>query len=187
MDDNDMTLLAVIFSGVVAISTIIYAYLTNRLVRETKLSRQFHLEAFIIAYLVNSETSPDIVSLVVKNIGNGVARNIKFRIIKDIQYPEGNPLSEIGIFSKSLDFFPPNYENNYILLSISEGHLEKMKDYVEFEITYDDAVSKGKRQNFKLEFKDILGLGKITPPGSYIGMISYRLEKIEKILTEKMK
>ena len=43
-------------------------------------------------------------------------------------------------------------------------------------------IKKNKIQKFKLEFMDIEGIGKLNPPESYIGMISYRLEKIEKIL-----
>lgn len=182
-----MTIIALIFSGVVAICTIVYSYLTNRLVKETKLSREFHLEAYMIAYLVNSETSPDIVSLIVRNIGNGIARNLSLKIIKDIEYPNCNKLNEFGIFNKKLDFFPPNYENKYFLMSLSENYDEKSNDFIEFEITYDDAITKNKKQSFKLEFKDIQGIGKLTPPETYIGMISYRLEKIEKIIEKKMK
>ena len=179
MDNNTLTL---IFSGIVAVCTIVYSFLTIRLVRETRLSREFHLEAFMIAYLVNSETSPDIVSLVIKNIGNGVARNLRFKIIKDLNYPNAKKLAEIGIFKKNLDFFPPNNINKYLLLSLIENHEKKSKDYIEFEITYDDSIKKNKIQKFNLEFMDIEGIGKLNPPESYIGMISYRLEKIEKIL-----
>ena len=182
MDNNTLTL---IFSGIVAVCTIIYSFLTIRLVRETRLSREFHLEAYMVAYLVNSETSPDILSLIIKNIGNGVARNLRFKIIKDINCPNGNSLAEIGIFNKNLDYFPPNNMNKYILLSLANNYETKSKDYIEFEITYDDAIKTNKFQKFKLEFKDIEGLGKLNPPETYIGMISYRLEKIEKILEKK--
>jgi len=184
MDNNTLTL---IFSGTVAVCTIVYSFLTIRLVRETRLSRELHLEAFMIAYLVNSETSPDIVSLIIKNIGNGVARNLRFKIIKDIDYPNGSPLAEIGIFNKNLDFFPPNNMNKYILLSLAVDYENMSKDYIEFDITYDDAIKSNKSQKFKLEFKELEGLGKLNPPETYIGMISYRLEKIEKILDKKMK
>ena len=166
MDNNTLTL---IFSGIVAVCTIVYSFLTIRLVRETRLSREFHLEAFMTAYLKNSETSPDIVSLIIKNIGNGVARNIKFKIIKDINYSNGNPLSEIGIFNKNLDFFPPNNTNRYILLSLAEDYEIRSKDYIEFEITYDDAIKTNKSQKFKLDFKDVAGIGKLTPPRLTLG------------------
>lgn len=187
MENEKITIVALVFSGIVAISTIVYSYLTNRLVKETKLSREFHLEAHMIAYLVNSETAPDLVSLIVKNIGNGIAKNLRFKVIRDINYPNCNRLSDIGIFNKELDFFPPNYENKYFLLSLSENYEEKSRDFIEIEVTYDDAIMNNKQYFLKLEFKDIMGIGKLTPPETYVGMISYRLEKIEKILEKKMK
>ena len=182
MENNIWTL---IFSGIVAACTAIYAFLTIRLVRETRLSREYHLEAFMLAYIVNSETSPDVISLVIKNIGNGVARNLRTTIIKDINYQDGNQLTSLGLFNKVFDFFPPNYENKYYILSLAEDD-RRINDYIEFDIIYDDAIKKNKKQKFKLEFKDIAGMGKITPPETYIGMISYRLEKIEKILAKKV-
>ena len=175
-----------IFTAVIAVFTIVYSIFAYKLFQESKLSREFHLEAHMIAYLVNAETSPDIVSLIIRNIGNGIARNLRFRIIHDIDYPDNsNQLKEIGIFNKIMDFFPPDYTNKYILTSLAENYEEKVKDYIEFELTYDDAITKNKKQNFKLDFKDIEGLGKLTPPETYIGMISYRLEKIEGILKLK--
>ncbi len=180
-------IITLIFTGIVAICTAIYSYLTYKLVKETKLSREFHLEAHIIAYLTNAETSPDIVSLVIKNIGNGIAKNLRFKIIRDINYSSINQLKEIGLFNKNLDFFPPDYQNKYILMSLEDQYDEKTNDYIEFDLIYDDAIKKDRHQNFKLYFKDIKGLVKLTPPETYIGMISYRLEKIEKILDKKLK
>ncbi|MDP2890510.1 MAG: hypothetical protein Q8P34_16280 [Bacteroidota bacterium] len=178
--------ITLIFTGVVTICTAIYSYLTYKLVRETRLSREFHLEAHMIAYLVNGDSSPDIVSLVVRNIGNGIAKNLQFKIIRDISYPACTKLKQIGIFKKTLDLFPPNHENKYILMSLQEQFNEKTEDYVEFELTYDDAITKGKKKIFRLEFNDIEGFGKITPPETYIGMISYQLEKIGKVLEKKL-
>ena len=87
MTNETVTIITLIFTALVAICTLIYAILTSRLVKETRLSREFHLESHIISYLANSETTPDCVSLIVKNIGNGIARNVKFDVIKYIDYP----------------------------------------------------------------------------------------------------
>jgi hypothetical protein len=185
MENKDI--ITLIFTGIVTICTAIYSYLTYKLVKETRLSREFHLEAHIIAYLVNGDSSPDIVSLMIRNIGNGTARNLQFKIIRDINFDACTKLSQIGIFKKTVDFFPPDFERKYLLLSLQEQFSEKIDDYIEFELTYDDAISKGKKKIFKLEFNDLEGTGKITPPETYQGMIAYRLEKIEKILDKKLK
>ena len=180
-------LITLVFTGIVTICTAIYSYLTYKLVKETRLSREFHLEAHIIAYLVNGDSSPDIVSLIIKNIGNGVARNLRFRVLRDVNFDACTQLCQIGIFKKTVDFFPPDFEKKYLLLSLQEQFSEKIDDYIEFELIYDDAISKGKKSIFKLEFNDLEGSGKMTPPETYQGMISYRLEKIEKILDKKLK
>ena len=174
-----------IFTTIIAIFTIVYSVFAYKLFRESKLSREFHLESHMIAYLVNGDSSPDIVSLVIRNIGNGIAKNLQFRIIKDLDYDACTKLKQIGIFKKKVDFFPPNYENKYILMSLQEEFNEKTDDYIEFELTYDDAITKDIKKIFRLEFSDIEGFGKITPPETYIGMIPYQLEKIVKILDRK--
>lgn len=174
--------IALIFAGVVALCTIIYSILTNKLVKETKLSREFHLEAHMIAYLDCSEASPNNVNLIIKNIGNGIARNLRFNIIRDLRYDDCNKLNNIGIFFKNLEFFPSQHENKYFIINLKDDYQNKIQDYFEFEIIYDDAILKNKKQKIKLEFKDVKGIGKLTPPDTYLGLISYRLEKIEKIL-----
>ena len=183
MTNEQVTL---IFSGIVALSTIAYVILTDKLVRETRLSREFFLESHIIAYLVNSETTPDIVSLVIKNIGKGVAKNVKCKITKDIDYKNANPLSTVGIFNEGIKYFPPEHELKYILMSLADNP-DKAKDSITFKIEYSDALKKKREQWFTLGFKEINGLGKLTPPETYIGMISYRLEKIQKLLEKSTK
>ena len=179
-------IVTLIFSGVVAISTIAYVVLTGKLVKETKLSREFFLDSQIIAYIVNFEASPSIVSLVIKNIGKGVAKNVRFQIIKDIEYRNSNSLNKIGIFNDGIKVFPPNHQYKFILMSLT-GDPKKIEDNIAFTIEYDDALNKKNKETFDLRFMEIEGLSNLTPPGTYIGRISYRLEKIEKILEKYLK
>lgn len=175
-----------IFSGIVALSTIAYVVLTGKLVKQTRLSREFFLESHIIAFLVPSETSPHAVSLVIKNIGKGVATNVRCKVTKDIDYSNANPLSSVGIFNEGMKYFPPEYQLKYILMSIADNP-DKAKDFITFKIEYSDRLNEHREQWFTLGFEEISGLGKLTPPETYIGMISYRLEKIEEILERKSK
>lgn len=183
----DTSTLNFLLTAILVGTTVYYAFLTKKLVKETRLSREFHLEAHIIAYLTNSETTPDVVSLNVKNIGNGVAKNIRLNIIKDIEYVNAKKLSEIGIFEREIGVFPPNHHSKFNLMSLIDENDKKSNDYIEFEVIYDDLVNKNKSHVFKLYFKHIKGIGKLTPPDNYVGMISYRLEKIEKLLERFLK
>lgn len=90
--------ITLIFSGIVAISTITNVILTAKLTKQTRLSRESFLEAHLSAYLVNSQTQPSFISLIIKNIGNGVARNASFDINKDIDYENvANTLNSINL------------------------------------------------------------------------------------------
>lgn len=182
MTYQDATL---IFTGIVAISTVFYVVFTYKLVNETRLSREFFLESHIIAYLKNSETTPSLVSLIIKNIGKGLAKNVTFEVTKFIDYEYALPLSEIGIFSDGVKYFPPNHQFKYILIDMRADYTKLINDEIVFKVKYEDGVNKNRKQRFTLKFGEMAGLSKQTPPETYIGMISYRLEKIEKILAGK--
>lgn len=70
--------LSVLFAGIVAISTIIYAILTGSLVRETKKMRKVQTEPKIAVYLEQNNAIQNSLDMVIKNIGMGSAHNIKF-------------------------------------------------------------------------------------------------------------
>lgn len=184
---RDMTneTVTLIFSGIVALSTIAYVILTWKLARETRLSREFNLESHISAYLEVTETTPGIVMLIIKNIGKGIAKNVSFQVSKDIDYPESFSLSDISIFNDGITFFPPDYKFKFILTDI-KGHKDRQNDSLTFKITYSDAIKKNRSQWFTLKFSEIKDQGKLTPPETYIGMISYRLEQIKKLLEKKL-
>lgn len=172
-------------TAAMVIATIVYVVFTYRLVKESRKSREHNLEAHIIAYLVSAETSPSLVTLIIENIGNGVARNVEGKIIRDIQNNRKS-LTDLGIFQKKFEYFPSGHKLNYFLLSLADNYEERIEDFIEFELTYTDTVGKNKAQRYKVEFKEVLGIHKLTPPDTYEGMIAYRLEKIEKILEKKI-
>lgn len=165
-------------------ATIVYVVFTYKLVKESRKTREHNLEAHLIAYLVHAETSPSIVALVIENIGKGVAENVEGKVIRDIQNNQKS-LNDFGLFQKKFAYFPSNYKLKYFLLSVSPDYKERIEDFIEFELNYSDQLNNDKKQIFKIEFKDVKGIGKLTPPDTYQGMIAYRLEKIEKILEKK--
>lgn len=70
--------LTILFSGVVAISTVVYAVLTWRLVSETKKMREVQTEPKIYIGLESHEDAINIIRLNIKNIGMGPASDLKF-------------------------------------------------------------------------------------------------------------
>ncbi|NOY96107.1 MAG: hypothetical protein GXO81_06965 [Chlorobi bacterium] len=102
--------LQIIFSGVVAFSTIIYAILTWRLVTETKRLRKLQITPDVHAYFEMSEASATIVYIIFENIGYGIAKDVEFNITKDFNYydHEKQQLRNKGAINNGLMNFYPN-------------------------------------------------------------------------------
>src|ERR1035437_3722876 len=77
-------ILSLVFSGIVAISTICYVLLTRQLVKESRETRKFYITPSIVASLQFAETSRNVIQLKLKNIGLGYAQNVSFQIFKDL-------------------------------------------------------------------------------------------------------
>lgn len=73
-------MLNVIFSGLVAISTVVYAVLTWQLVSETRKMREAQQEPKFLVTTQPREDSLDFVEMIVKNIGLEPAYEVKFEI-----------------------------------------------------------------------------------------------------------
>lgn len=179
-----MAILNAAFSILLVISTIIYVYYTFKLFKESKISRENGLKPYIILFIDNSETSPSEVFLNISNVGEGPALELKFEITKDITPFEelDRTIKDKGFLSKEFSIYPPKYKLRQYLRSMSSKYEDKNQDFVVIDCSYKDILNNTYSQSFKLEFKNSLGKSKLTPPESYLGMISYQLEKIQKEL-----
>ena len=176
------SIVTLIFSGIVAISTVFYVILTWRLVSETKLLRKSQIEPHIIAYLDVAETTPSVVYIYTKNIGSGIASNVRFRIKKDINYPETGSLSDKPYFAEGIKYFPPKHEDKHLLFSFSSDLQTRSKDSICLVIEYENVLGEKKQSRYELKFRELIDKGALKPPDTYIGSIAYRLENIERLL-----
>lgn len=179
--------LTLLFSFVVAASTVCYVVLTSRLVSETRLMRKAQVEPHIIAYLSNSETHSRIVHLYTKNIGQGVGLNVRFTIIKD--FNDGfRKLSSYSYFTDGLNYFPPGQVDKHLIMTFGDGDDKaKVADSIILDVEYESVLKEKKVHRYELKVSEIAGQANLRPPGTYIGMISYRLEKIENILEKHLR
>jgi len=175
-------ILTLLFSGVVTASTIVYVILTAKLVQEGRIMRKAQVEPYIIAYLDITERKADIVYLKTKNIGQGVALNVRFKIEKDINYPNSKPLASISYFKDGINYFPPKREDKHLLFSFQGDVEKKAIDSIIFEVEYESILNEHKKHRYELKFRELTGKGNLIPPDTHIGYIGYKLEKIEKIL-----
>lgn len=170
-----------LFSLVVTVSTVLYVIYTYRLVIETRLMRKMQVAPQIIAYLSSTETHSKIIYLQTKNIGQGVALNVRFKIIKEFQHGF-RKLSGYSYFTDGVNYFPPGKQDKHLIMTFGDEHDdERRNDSIILDVEYESVLKEKKVDRFELRIQEIVGEGNLNPPGTYIGMISYRLEKIEKI------
>jgi hypothetical protein len=136
----------------------------------------------IISYLKLSENHQSLI-LVIKNIGEGMAKNVKAKLHKEFYRYNRNdiPLSEYGIFKYGFSIFPPQYELCYPINFSSE--LDNMdENAITIEIVYQDINDQEIIEKYHLEINQVTGQGYNNPPDSYLGQIPFYLNEIKKIL-----
>jgi len=103
-----------ILSIVIAASTVIYTVTSLMLWVESRETRKQKITPNLIAYLKSAENHI-MLELRIKNIGEGIAKNIQVKVIQDYNRMGKNNLllSKIGIVENGLNHFPPQYELKY--------------------------------------------------------------------------
>ena len=71
--------LQLLFSAVVALSTVVYSILTWKLVSETRRMREFQITPDINIYFEGSEADASFFHIVFKNSGLGYAKNVNLK------------------------------------------------------------------------------------------------------------
>ncbi len=176
------------FSGIVAISTVFYACLTSKLVKETKAIRILQFTPDVQVYLEKAETNPHLVYLIIENFGSGKALDVKFDITRDFKYYESERLkvANMGSFKYGLSSFYPKKRYKYFFTNLSNNFENKISDRMEVSVTFKDIFSNDYKQIFVLKIDEILGTGMMSKqPDSFIGMIAFELSEINKKLGEK--
>jgi hypothetical protein len=182
-------ILSLVFSGIVAISTICYVLLTRQLVKESRETRKFYITPSIVASLQFAETSRNVIQLKLKNIGLGYAQNVSFQIFKDFEWVKGQPLKERGVFKKGIQSFPPNYELIYTLVILEPEKDEPLSDndYIEFIINYQNIHKNTYSNPYKLKFNEIFDQGYAKPPLDNESAKVYYMSEILKQLVKMNK
>ena len=175
---------SLILSGVITFATVCYTVINLMVWYESRATRRQKLAPQVIPFL-RSTASNITLSLHIKNVGEGCAKDVKVRILKDYNClgKQEFPLSDFPIFKEGVNIFPPGYELHYYL-DFWEHIQNNDSDatYVELEIRCSDIRGrKQKPQRFRLDFNQIRS-NYSTPPDTYEGQIAYYLNEIHKDL-----
>lgn len=134
MDGLSFESVTLIFSGVVALSTVVYAYLTYQLVTETRTMRKIQTEPQVYCSIMNNPRYFIFKHLVIENIGNGSAYDISLSIKPDIKISNEKYASQLSIFAKGIKTLGPNQRVQTEFFNIRD--LSNEIETVEITITY---------------------------------------------------
>lgn len=171
----------IILSTIVAVSTAIYTAVSLMLWWESRETRRQKLAPHIIAYLKSTEDSSTL-KLHIKNIGEGVAKNVRIFVLKDYNLFNKPDLllSDIGIVKNGFNLFPPQYELGFYIDSMVESYKRDKNWSIKLKIEYKNSYNKEHVEVFILEFNQIYGQSYSNPPETFMGQIPYYLNEINR-------
>ena len=155
-------LVTLIFSGAVALSTIVYAFLTWRLSAETIKMRKAHTEPNVSVYLEQNRASIHFLDLIVKNIGSGPAYDVTFKVLEEFDVPKEKKLSQIGFIQEGIRYMPPDYLIRCYFLGFLGNYDQIIDKNIKIQVSYKNANGENISETISLnmsQFKGIQTLG----------------------------
>lgn len=170
-------------STVIAASTVIYTVISIMLWIESRETRKQKLTPIMLAYLKTSEDHI-VLELRIKNIGEGVAKNLTINALQDYERLGKSHLllSEVGVIKNGFNSFPPQYELKYYIGRLTEIFDKDQNGSIKLEFNYQSTDNRKFCETFELPFNQIYGQNYSNPPENYIGQIPYYLKEINKTL-----
>ncbi len=172
--------ITIIFTAVVALSTVVYALLTAYLVIETKKIREVQTEPRIEMVIEPLEEAINIIRLRIKNIGLGPAINVTFNP-KVLGGDEGakkllSEFMDTTFFKKGLNYLGPSQKVYSKYTEMTKDFEQKIKSIFQFEITYESVTRKKYNEKAFIDLSEMKGMTQIGTPNLY--SIAKSLEKI---------
>lgn len=174
--NNNYGVITLTFSGVVAISTIVYAILTSSLVSETKKLRKIQSEPSLLIYLFPKPDIINLIELVIENVGNGPAINIKFEIDQDLKFMH-KKLSDVNLIKEGLKYLPPKQKIAFVCADMAEEFNKKKNLEIKLNVEFENQNNVTFRENYVLDFSQFVGLLVFGRP--YLFSIKESNEKIK--------
>lgn len=132
-----------LWSFLVTIATIVYVILTYRLLKETAKARKLQSQPYIIADLVIKGI---FLKMIVKNIGNNCALNVKIEVEPEVN----NPFSNI-------DFLAPEGEISNVIKYITHSQSTNSENLkYKFKIFYEDTYKEKYYHEYTIDISPLL-------------------------------
>jgi len=160
--------LSALFSGVVTVATVVYAWLTANLVEETRQMRQVQTEPRIqVTYRV-SEQWINFLDISIRNIGLGPAYDITFAIRSETESTGATELlarlNQLASFSRGLVYLGPAQEFSSFWTSLVEGDSSKVDSRIVITCTYRSVTSARYMHDCVIDLSELKGSSRIGEP-----------------------
>ena len=160
--------LAVIFNSVIsflninsgailAITTLVYAIITGRMLFETKRMRESQTEPFVFINVQPHEKERIILNMVIQNIGPGPAYDLTFKIKPDVVLPGGHNLSEINMMKQGLNYLAPNQKVECLVAFTKEETKEEKKILHYVTVYYKNKNKRSYEHTYEMDFTEYVG------------------------------
>jgi hypothetical protein len=172
-----------ILSIVLAGATVFYTIINLMMWFESRATRRQKNTPLIIAFLKVTEDH-NTLSVHLKNVGEGYAKDVTIKVLKDYNLFKNNNrlLSGCFAFKNGVNIFPSGYELKYYLDTMGKIDYTHEDSCIELRIDYKDMKGKKYINNlFKLPFNQVADYYS-NPPESYMGQIPYYLNEINKTI-----
>lgn len=172
----------VIFSALVTLATLVYAFLTWKLVTETRRLRRAQTDAKVMAGIGNRKDAMNFIEFFVRNEGVGPAYDIQFQV-EPVSPDQGDPkvtekIKALGFIDNGLDYLAPQQEIRTFLTSMFDNFQDKIETALNVKVSYRNATGEKSTDSFCLDFSIFKGLVQLGKPDLY--SIAKSMEKIQK-------
>ena len=164
--------LIIVFSGVVALSTVVYAVLTAKLVSETRSLRKAQTDPQLaVSVQLDRGDRDGLVDLVIRNHGGGAAQNITLGFQGDPNlFDEEQPIDRVDIIAHGIPYLEPHGSSRIALgwLNDKERFERAKQSPWVFNVRYEDSLGNVKTDVFTIDFQQFSGLWWTSSPMSKI-------------------
>ena len=173
--------LMVVFTGVVATSTVIYAVLTWRLVSETRTMRKAQTEPRVSVYVdLNEHDGHGRMDLVIHNNGQGGAEDIRIDFEGDPTYfDDERPIDQLPAIKNGLRYLGPHGSFRILLgWLFGEAFTRAIQEPWTFHLSYKNAIGDKISETFTVDFSQFDGL--MFTDGDPLKKIEKHLDSLQK-------
>ena len=171
-----------LFSATVALSTVVYAVLTWKLVAETRSMRKAQTAPKVAVYYESRDDWMSLLNIVIRNVGMGPAYDIKLSLEPSSDSPGAHllmtELAARNVFNTGIRFLAPGQQYLSYFTNIAEAAEEKLGARLRVTVQYRTAAGEQQTDQYVLDFAELRGILEVGEPP--LTVIARSLDKVAK-------